>query len=166
MLRVLAKRTSASVLNSDSLELLKRRQLCSLNVLLDGLDRNSEAFVKNSEVMEGLVAQLHSHIQKVLEGGGVEAVKRNMSRNKLLPRQRIDRLIDPGSSFLELSQVVVGTLFLGVLDIFDPFLWVWLLQLWIKCICVIFLQRNTGIIEPYMFHFYAKQCILELELFD
>jgi 3-methylcrotonyl-CoA carboxylase beta subunit len=42
---------------------------------------------------------------KVLCGGGVEAVKRNRSRNKLLPRERIDRLLDPGSSFLELSQV-------------------------------------------------------------
>lgn len=42
---------------------------------------------------------------KVMAGGGEEAVKRNRSRNKLLPRERIDRLIDPGSSFLELSQV-------------------------------------------------------------
>ncbi|KAJ6986369.1 hypothetical protein NC653_024068 [Populus alba x Populus x berolinensis] len=33
-----------------------------------------------------------------------EAVKRNRKRNKLLPRERIDKLIDPGSSFLELSQ--------------------------------------------------------------
>ncbi|KAJ7967465.1 Methylcrotonoyl-CoA carboxylase beta chain, mitochondrial [Quillaja saponaria] len=41
---------------------------------------------------------------RVLGGGGAEAVKRNMSRNKLLPRERIDQLIDPGSSFLELSQ--------------------------------------------------------------
>lgn len=32
-------------------------------------------------------------------------MKRNRSRNKLLPRERIDRLLDPGSSFLELSQV-------------------------------------------------------------
>jgi 3-methylcrotonyl-CoA carboxylase beta subunit len=32
-------------------------------------------------------------------------VKRNRKRNKLLPRERIDKLIDPGSSFLELSQV-------------------------------------------------------------
>ncbi|KAJ0011125.1 hypothetical protein Pint_34400 [Pistacia integerrima] len=105
MLRALARRTSASVLKSNSFELLQRRQLCCLNVLPDGLDRNSEALVTNSKIMEGLVAQLHSHIEKVLEGGGVEAVKRNMSRNKLLPRQRIDRLMDPGSSFLELSQV-------------------------------------------------------------
>lgn len=43
---------------------------------------------------------------KVLAGGGEEAVKRNRSRNKLLPRERIDRLLDPGSSFLELSQVL------------------------------------------------------------
>ncbi|XP_031282311.1 methylcrotonoyl-CoA carboxylase beta chain, mitochondrial [Pistacia vera] len=111
MLRALARRTSASVLNSNSFELLQRRQLCCLNVLPDGLDRNSEAFVSNSKVMEGLVTQLHSHIEKVLEGGGVEAVKRNMSRNKLLPRQRIDRLIDPGSSFLELSQLAAHELY-------------------------------------------------------
>lgn len=48
-----------------------------------------------------------------MNGGGPEAVKRNRSRNKLLPRERIDRLIDPGSSFLELSQVC----FLMILDV-------------------------------------------------
>ncbi|MQL82439.1 hypothetical protein Taro_014922, partial [Colocasia esculenta] len=42
---------------------------------------------------------------QVLGGGGIGAVQRNRSRNKLLPRERIDRLVDPGSSFLELSQV-------------------------------------------------------------
>uniref|UniRef100_M1CFV3 methylcrotonoyl-CoA carboxylase n=3 Tax=Solanum tuberosum TaxID=4113 RepID=M1CFV3_SOLTU len=55
--------------------------------------------------MDELVSQLHSHILKVMEGGGPEAVKRHRSRNKLLPRERIDRLIDPGSSFLELCQL-------------------------------------------------------------
>lgn len=42
---------------------------------------------------------------QVLGGGGAEAVKRNRGRGKLLPRERIDRMIDPGSGFLELSQV-------------------------------------------------------------
>lgn len=42
---------------------------------------------------------------QVLGGGGAEAVRRNRNRSKLLPRERIDRLLDPGSSFLELSQV-------------------------------------------------------------
>jgi 3-methylcrotonyl-CoA carboxylase beta subunit len=41
----------------------------------------------------------------VLRGGGAEAVRRNAARGKLLPRDRIDRLLDPGASFLELSQV-------------------------------------------------------------
>jgi len=64
----------------------------------------------NGGAMEELLAQLQSNVQKVLAGGGAEAVKRNRSRNKFLPRERIDRLLDPGSSFLELSQVF----FLGV----------------------------------------------------
>ncbi|XP_045813385.1 methylcrotonoyl-CoA carboxylase beta chain, mitochondrial [Trifolium pratense] len=55
--------------------------------------------------MEHLINQLQSHVHKVLAGGGPESVKRNSSRNKLLPRQRIDLLLDPGSSFLELSQL-------------------------------------------------------------
>ncbi|WJX44406.1 methylcrotonoyl-CoA carboxylase [Trifolium repens] len=56
-------------------------------------------------MMEHLITQLQSHVHKVLDGGGPEAVKRNNSRNKLLPRQRIHFLLDPGSSFLELSQL-------------------------------------------------------------
>ncbi|CAL5213155.1 unnamed protein product [Lathyrus oleraceus] len=55
--------------------------------------------------MEHLITQLQSHVHNVLAGGGPQAVKRNSSRNKLLPRQRIDRILDPGSSFLELSQL-------------------------------------------------------------
>ncbi|XP_078172998.1 3-methylcrotonyl-CoA carboxylase [Carex rostrata] len=74
-------------------------------VLPDAVDRNSDAFSHNSAAAQELVSQLHSQISKVLGGGGAEAVKRNRSRNKLLPRERINRLIDPGSSFLELSQL-------------------------------------------------------------
>lgn len=77
----------------------------SVGVLPDGVDRDSDAFGKNSTIMEGFLSQLQSHINKVLAGGGAEAVKRNRSRSKLLPRERIDRLLDPGSSFLELSQL-------------------------------------------------------------
>ncbi|KAF2549874.1 hypothetical protein F2Q68_00037782 [Brassica cretica] len=78
-----------------------------VGVLPDGVDRKSEAFSSNSIAMEGILSELRSHITKVLAGGGEEAVKRNRSRNKLLPRERIDRLLDPGSSFLELSQVCI-----------------------------------------------------------
>ncbi|XP_075520974.1 methylcrotonoyl-CoA carboxylase beta chain, mitochondrial [Primulina tabacum] len=80
------------------------RSFCS-GILSDTLDRSSDLFASNSAIMEGLVSQLHSNIQQVMNGGGAEAVKRNRKRNKLLPRERIDRLIDPGSSFLEFSQL-------------------------------------------------------------
>ncbi|KAL5054010.1 hypothetical protein RYX36_034692 [Vicia faba] len=59
----------------------------------------------NGSAMEHLITQLQSHVHNVLAGGGPQAVKRNSSRNKLLPRERIDRILDPGSSFLELSQL-------------------------------------------------------------
>ncbi|XP_010447159.1 PREDICTED: methylcrotonoyl-CoA carboxylase beta chain, mitochondrial [Camelina sativa] len=91
---------------TDPFRIIRRLQkgFC-VGVLPDGVDRNSEAFSSNSIAMEGILSELRSHIKKVLAGGGEEAVKRNRSRNKLLPRERIDRLLDPGSSFLELSQL-------------------------------------------------------------
>lgn len=85
---------------------LARRGLC-LGVLPDAVDRNSEVFAANSNAMQHLISELQSHVHRVVAGGGPEAVKRNRSRNKLLPRERIDRLLDPGSSFLELSQVAI-----------------------------------------------------------
>ncbi|KAK6241066.1 Acetyl-CoA carboxylase - like 1 [Theobroma cacao] len=77
----------------------------SIGLLPDGVNRNSDSFAQNSDAMERLLSELQSHINKVLAGGGEAAVKRNRSRNKLLPRERIDRLLDPGSSFLEFSQL-------------------------------------------------------------
>ncbi|XP_042514479.1 methylcrotonoyl-CoA carboxylase beta chain, mitochondrial-like isoform X2 [Macadamia integrifolia] len=103
-LRVLAKRASWFIEERSSVNLLQIRKYC-LGVLPDGIDRNSDAFRRNCEAMDGLISQLQSHIDKVLSGGGAEAVRKNRSRNKLLPRERIDRLIDPGSSFLEFSQL-------------------------------------------------------------
>ncbi|MED6197638.1 hypothetical protein PIB30_058469 [Stylosanthes scabra] len=77
----------------------------SFGVLPDSVDRNSDVFAANSTAMRTLISELQCHVQRVVAGGGPEAVKRNRSRNKLLPRERIDRLLDPGSSFLEFSQL-------------------------------------------------------------
>ncbi|KAA8536203.1 hypothetical protein F0562_028681 [Nyssa sinensis] len=110
MNRVLVRKAAAtsksiSWRNSSINSLLQKRRDFCLGVLPDSVDRSSEAFVRNSKVMDSFLSELQSHINKVLAGGGAEAVKRNRSRNKLLPRERIDRLIDSGSSFLELSQL-------------------------------------------------------------
>ncbi|XP_077224047.1 3-methylcrotonyl-CoA carboxylase [Tasmannia lanceolata] len=103
MLRVLAKRAVSHL----SLPWKNPSDVrgFSLGVLGSCIDQTSDPFVRNSKAMEDIISDLQSHINKVLEGGGVEAVRRNRSRNKLLPRERIDRVIDTGSSFLELSQL-------------------------------------------------------------
>lgn len=61
MLGALVRRTAASVLKANSI----RTRALHLSVLPDAVDRNSEAFVRNSQVMQGLVSELQSHIQKV-----------------------------------------------------------------------------------------------------
>lgn len=46
-----------------------------------------------------------AHVRKALEAGGAKAIARHRSRGKMLARERIDALLDPGSPFLELSQL-------------------------------------------------------------
>ncbi|KAF6257519.1 carboxyl transferase [Scenedesmus sp. NREL 46B-D3] len=53
--------------------------------------------------MDGLLEQMTAELEKILAAGGAVAVERHTSRGKLLPRQRIDALLDEGSPFLELS---------------------------------------------------------------
>ncbi|KAG0523631.1 hypothetical protein BDA96_07G139400 [Sorghum bicolor] len=77
----------------------------SASVLPDTLDRGSDAYQRNAAAVGGLLSDLRARVSQVLRGGGVEAVRRNAARGKLLPRDRIDRLLDPGASFLELSQL-------------------------------------------------------------
>jgi len=61
--------------------------------------------------LKSFLAELHQNIDEVLKGGGAKAVERNRVRKKLLARECIDRVLDPGSSFLELSQVFNGLFF-------------------------------------------------------
>ncbi len=63
----------------------------------------SEEFRRNREVMEAAVRHLRERIEQVRLGGPQEARTRHTSRGKLLVRERIRRLLDPGTPFLELS---------------------------------------------------------------
>ncbi|OCU02370.1 hypothetical protein XELAEV_18008133mg [Xenopus laevis] len=67
-------------------------------------DSNSPAYQESYERMKALVTELKERAQKIRLGGGDKARTLHTSRGKLLPRERIDRLIDPGSAFLEFSQ--------------------------------------------------------------
>ena len=68
-------------------------------------DRRSEAFEANRAAMDEAVAELRRVVSSIAEGGGERARERHVARGKMLPRERIDRLIDPGAPFLELSQL-------------------------------------------------------------
>ncbi|MGO9456364.1 MAG: acyl-CoA carboxylase subunit beta [Acidimicrobiales bacterium] len=59
--------------------------------------------VANRAAMEGLLAEVESLLEKVQEGGGERYVERHLSRGKLLARQRLEALVDPGTPLLELS---------------------------------------------------------------
>src|SRR5438445_7498796 len=53
--------------------------------------------------MEELVEELRERSARIATGGGERAVERHRSRGKLLARERVDRLVDPGTAFIELN---------------------------------------------------------------
>ncbi|MGL6416615.1 carboxyl transferase domain-containing protein [Aeromonas allosaccharophila] len=67
------------------------------------LDTASPEYVANRAAMQGLVDDLHARIAEIAQGGGEANNARHQARGKLLPRERINQLLDPGSPFLELS---------------------------------------------------------------
>lgn len=67
-------------------------------------DSGSAVYQENYEQMKALVNELHERAQKIRLGGSEKAKERHTSRGKLLARERVDGLLDPGSPFLELSQ--------------------------------------------------------------
>jgi len=84
-----------------------------MTVLDSGIDPRSPAFQANRDKMTGLVQDLRSTVDAVRQGGGETARARHLSRGKLLPRDRVRALIDPGSPFLELSQLAAHGMYGG-----------------------------------------------------
>jgi 3-methylcrotonyl-CoA carboxylase beta subunit len=67
------------------------------------IDPRSPEFLDNAALMRGLVGDLKKQLARAAEGGGEKARAKHVERGKLLPRERIRALLDPGSPFLELS---------------------------------------------------------------
>jgi len=81
-------------------------------LLTSQLERD-EIFARRAERMEALVAQLRERTALVSRGGGEKAVERHRSRGKLTARERVDRLLDPGTAFLELNALAAWDLYDG-----------------------------------------------------
>lgn len=79
------------------------------------VDRNSPAFLANAAHLQALTATLAANMARVAQGGGAEANAKHTARGKLLPRDRVAALLDPGSPFLELSPLAAW----GVYGKFD-----------------------------------------------
>ncbi len=77
------------------------------------LDPASPDFVANVEHHRALAARLREDVARASEGGGAQAQKRHTGRGKLLPRDRVQGLLDPGSPFLELSQLAAHGMYDG-----------------------------------------------------
>ncbi|WP_431824275.1 carboxyl transferase domain-containing protein [Burkholderia sp. F1] len=75
------------------------------------LNPRSEEFRANAAALEAVVAALRAKIEQLAQGGGPAARDKHLSRGKLLPRDRIAQLLDPGTPFLELSQLAANGMY-------------------------------------------------------
>ncbi|MGB0625969.1 MAG: carboxyl transferase domain-containing protein [Alphaproteobacteria bacterium] len=75
-----------------------------MTVLKSSVDTRSDLFAGNTAAMKDAVADLREKVAQIEQGGGEKARDRHLGRGKLLPRDRIDTLLDEGTAFLEFSQ--------------------------------------------------------------
>lgn len=71
-------------------------------VIKSTIKTKSSDFQNNAQSMQAMVNDLKSTLAAVAQGGGEKACERHIARGKLLPRERVEALLDPGSPFLEL----------------------------------------------------------------
>ena len=75
------------------------------------IDVGSELFLANQARMAALVAELRTRTGLVRQGGGAKYLQRHRDQGKLPVRERIDKLLDPGSPLLELSPLAAWDLY-------------------------------------------------------
>ncbi|MCF4165759.1 methylcrotonoyl-CoA carboxylase [Zavarzinia compransoris] len=82
-------------------------------VIKSALSTRSDDFRANAEHMRGLVADLRDKVDGIARGGGEAARQKHLARGKLLPRDRIETLLDAGAPFLEIGQMAAFGMYGG-----------------------------------------------------
>jgi 3-methylcrotonyl-CoA carboxylase beta subunit len=82
-----------------------------MTVLATHAHPGTPEFEKNEQEHQRLVEDLNTRLSKAAQGGGEKARDRHTARGKLLPRERVDRLNDPGAPFLELSPLAAEDMY-------------------------------------------------------
>jgi 3-methylcrotonyl-CoA carboxylase beta subunit len=84
-----------------------------MSTLETRLNTRSETFRHNAARMEAAVVDLREQVARAAQGGDEAARDKHTARGKLLPRERLERLLDPGAPFLELSQLAAHGMYGG-----------------------------------------------------
>jgi len=84
-----------------------------MTVLKSNLNTRSDDFKANAEHMQSLVDDLREKVSEAKLGGGERARAKHLARGKLLPRERVRKLLDPGSPFLEIGQLAAMGMYSG-----------------------------------------------------
>ncbi len=84
-----------------------------MSILKSAISTTSPAFKANAQGMGALVGELKERLAVAALGGDARSRDRHKSRGKLLPRERVERLVDPGSPFLELSPLAAFGMYEG-----------------------------------------------------
>ena len=82
-------------------------------IIKSQVDPNSKEFAANDAHMRELVADLQNHLDQVEKGGGEKACEKHTKRGKMLPRERVNKLIDPATPFLEFSPMAAHGMYDG-----------------------------------------------------
>jgi 3-methylcrotonyl-CoA carboxylase beta subunit len=83
-----------------------------VQVIASKLNPRSAEFQANAAHLRGLSDELRGKVERAAQGGGAAARQKHIARGKLLPRERIEQLLDPGTPFLEIGQLAA----LGMYD--------------------------------------------------
>lgn len=79
--------------------------------IISKISKKSDEFLKNKKAMNALIAILEEKMADISQGGGSSAREKHVNRGKMLVRDRVDNLLDPGSPFLELSPLAADDVY-------------------------------------------------------
>ncbi|MEQ8494895.1 MAG: carboxyl transferase domain-containing protein, partial [Gammaproteobacteria bacterium] len=84
-----------------------------MHAIKSAINPRAEEFRANAAHMRTLVEDLRAKAAEVAAGGGERARDKHVARGKLLPRERVDQLLDPGTPFLEVGQLAAYGMYDG-----------------------------------------------------
>ncbi len=82
-----------------------------MDILESQINPHDEAFSRNNAHNRALAEELRQRLAQVREGGGAKYQQRHREQGKLFVRDRVDRLLDPGSPFLEIAPLAAWELY-------------------------------------------------------